>query len=399
MHIHLSQLLRAGFATALIAAVAACGGGGGGGDAAPGATNPAGKTAMEGSGTITGFGSVIVNGIRFDDSSAAVLDEDGNPRSRDSLRLGMTVEIKGVSDDTTGQATEITVVSEVRGAVQAVDAGAGTLKVLDVNVQTSADTAYEGVAGLADIKVGDVVEVYGIFDRSTGVLAATRIEKKDPAAPFKLKAKGIVRNLDTGAKTFELGTGADAIVIDYSHANLKNLDKSGLAEGVWVMVTSTQKPAAGVWVVDEVKGIHFIPPAATTVTEGLVSDYVSTSSFKVNGLPVDASHARIAGHAEDLKDGARVIVIGKAENGVIQAKVLVVVRAKDRFDPLGIELHGLITDFVSVSDFKLRGESIDASGATFENGTSADLANGKRVEVRGRIDGSIVRATRVKFED
>lgn len=398
MRIHPSHFLRAGLVAALIAAVAACGGGGGSGGPAPSAAGT-GKTAMEGSGTITGFGSVIVNGIRFDDSGATVQDEDGNPMSRDGLRLGMTVEIKGTSDDTTGQATEITVVSEVRGEVQAVDAAAGTLTVLDVKVQASADTAYEGVAGLADIQVGDVVEVYGIFDRATGVLAATRIEKKDPAAPFKLKAKGIVRNLNTGSKTFELGTGADAIVIDYSHADLKNLEKSGLADGVWVMVTSTQKPAAGVWAVDEVKGIHFIPPAATTVTEGLVSDYVSTSSFKVNGFPVDASNARIAGHGEDLKNGARVIVVGKAVDGVIQAKVVVVVRAKDRFDALDIELHGLITDFVSVSDFKLRGQAVDASGATFENGTSADLANGKRVEVHGQIDGAIVRATRVKFED
>ncbi|MDH5540523.1 MAG: hypothetical protein OEY03_14070, partial [Rhizobacter sp.] len=55
---------------------------GGGGSSAP----PAGASASSfTAGPITGFGSVIVNGVRFDDSSASISDDDGNSRSRDDL--------------------------------------------------------------------------------------------------------------------------------------------------------------------------------------------------------------------------------------------------------------------------------------------------------------------------
>ena len=63
--------------------LAGCGGGGEGGVG----TGGTGTYAL---GTITGFGSIIVNGVRFDDSAASVLDDDDATRSRDELKLGMT---------------------------------------------------------------------------------------------------------------------------------------------------------------------------------------------------------------------------------------------------------------------------------------------------------------------
>ena len=55
--------------------IAACGGG------SDSAAVGSGGTGSFSVGTITGFGSVFVNGQRYDDSSASVSDEDG-PRSR-----------------------------------------------------------------------------------------------------------------------------------------------------------------------------------------------------------------------------------------------------------------------------------------------------------------------------
>ena len=54
--------------------IAACGGGGGG--------LTADSATAYAAGPITGFGSIIVNGIRFDDSSASVLDDDDNSHDR-----------------------------------------------------------------------------------------------------------------------------------------------------------------------------------------------------------------------------------------------------------------------------------------------------------------------------
>lgn len=51
--------------------------------------------ASFGEGPIAGFRSIIVAGVRHDDSTAAVQDEDGAPRDRSAFKLGSLVEIEG----------------------------------------------------------------------------------------------------------------------------------------------------------------------------------------------------------------------------------------------------------------------------------------------------------------
>src|SRR3954466_14390467 len=78
--------------TAVVVLVA-CGGGGGAGDTgAPTTGTPSGATSYT-LGTISGFGSVVVGGVRFDDSNATVEDEDGNAFRSSDLKLGMRVQL------------------------------------------------------------------------------------------------------------------------------------------------------------------------------------------------------------------------------------------------------------------------------------------------------------------
>ena len=72
---------RRNIIAAVACLLAACGGGGGGGVSTTDATVI---------GPITGFGSVMVNGIRFDDDNAVITIEDAI-QARDQLRLGMVV--------------------------------------------------------------------------------------------------------------------------------------------------------------------------------------------------------------------------------------------------------------------------------------------------------------------
>ena len=62
------------------------------------------------------------------------------------------------------------------------------------------------------------------------------------------------------------------------------------------------------------------------------------------------------------------------------------------------EVKALVTGFVSVSNFMLSGTRIDASAATFERGTAADLRNGVQIEVKGVLTAGVVKASRVRFE-
>ena len=188
------------------AAVASCGGGvDSGGTGAP-------ATAFA-SGPITGFGSVIVNGVHFDDRSAAVSDADGNVRSRDDLRLGMTTDVRGsaIVIDADGNdastATSIVFGSEIVGPVAASDLSARTLTVLGQTIDIAATTVFDTslAGGQAALAVGDVVEVYGHVDAATGHYVATRIERKTSVAAFALR--GIVAGLDARARSRSARSG------------------------------------------------------------------------------------------------------------------------------------------------------------------------------------------------
>ena len=76
----------------LLANLVLSGCGSGGGDHAG---VDSGGTGSFATGTIAGFGSIVVNDIRWDDRRATVRDAYGNERAARDLRLGMVVEIEG----------------------------------------------------------------------------------------------------------------------------------------------------------------------------------------------------------------------------------------------------------------------------------------------------------------
>jgi len=96
--------------------------------------------------------------------------------------------------------------SLVRGLVDAVSASSRTLRVLGVNVTTDASTSFEDKSsqqvrlfGLADVRVGDYVEVRGTADAS-GTLAAFTIERQKP--DDRVYLQGVARNVS--APTFSV---------------------------------------------------------------------------------------------------------------------------------------------------------------------------------------------------
>ena len=114
------------------------------------------------------------------------------------------------------------------------------------------------------------------------------------------------------------------------------------------------------------------------------------------GQTVDASSARISnGTAGDLANGRRVDVVGSVANGVLRATT---VEIKDAPELTEAEVRGTIANFVSVSNFVVAARKIDASRATFEHGSSANLANGVQVEIVGKLVGNVLVADKVAFD-
>jgi hypothetical protein len=386
----------------LLALVAACGGGSG--STMAGVTPPAANSVTYSQGAIAGFGSVIVNGVRWDDSSATVTDDDGAVHSQGDLKLGMVVEINGGAVDHgtgTGRALSIAYGSEMQGPIAAIDPTAATLTVLGQTIAVTPSTVFDDsiVGGLSGLSVGQVVEVYGLFDAAGNRVVATRLEVKASATEYRLR--GTVAGLDPVAMTFMLG----ATLIDYGSATLV---PGSLANGLQVKVRmQTAQNAAGAWVATSVRPVvRAMADHNEAEVEGVVSAWTSATDFEVNGLKVDATTATFPQGSDGVVLGAQVEVKGAVVNGVLVATQ---VSLEDSHPGGGehhpgreFELHGLIGSLdTTAKTFALRGVTVSYAGSvTFTNGSETQLANGARVEVKGSLSSDMTQidATRIGFE-
>jgi hypothetical protein len=299
-----------------LAVLAACGGGS---DDSPVPT-PATQSAI---GVISGFGSVIVNGVRFDDSAAAIT-MNGAAATRDRLRVGMVVQVRGrIHGDGTGVAESIQYNRCVQGPITAMNRVQNTVTVLGQTVEVDDGTVFDGVT-LRDMNafaIGDQVEISCYPDQARSRLRATRMERQG---------------------TFQNGVSDVAVKGTVSSFNL----------------------AAGTCTIDG-QTVNFAAMAPVDRPAGLA-----------NGMTVEARGRQFA-------------------NGVLTADML---RDRDRDrisrpDGDGLELEGYVADFVSIANFKIDGQPVNATNAVVRNGTAADVANGAKVEAEGTMNNGVLVAS------
>lgn len=343
-------------------------------------------------GSVDGFGSIVVNGTHFDISGARLQLDDSA-----ALRLGMTVRVAGTlsTDLASGTATAVLSAADLRGTVENLDAGAGTFSVLSVQVATDPSTVFAGgLTGLADLQAGEPVQVYGL--PAGAAFRATRIERL-PAAGLPVLS-GPVLALDTPSRTFVIGN----LRVRYSAAVFHGLwPAAGLSEGMLVRVRagSAGNP------LDAVSIEPWIPAlpgdGGRFSVSGIVTRVTSLSDLQVDGVPVDASGARVSGGSTAaIVPGARVEVAGTLRGGVLAAT-----RLKLRHEPssppdMPYSATGPIGSLRSAASFRIQGQEIDAGGpgVVFANGSAADLANGSSARVTGsRVVNDVLVAERVEF--
>lgn len=366
--------------------LAACGGG-----VETGGTG--GNATTYASGPITGFGSVIVGGVRFDDSGAAIDDGEDARRSRDDLKLGMTLEIEAgeIRRDGTATARRVRFESEIVGPVGAVDLSGSAFLVLGQRVTVDASTVFDEriVGGLAGLSTLDPVEVYAVFDPALQRYRATRVERSSLLPGLRLR--GQLTQVDTTAQTLRIGSTS------YGYAGASNVP-AGLAAGQFVRLRLELDNLR--WVVRGFGvALRSWSDADGLRVEGLVSGYTSVSSFAVNGRPVDAAAAQFPNGSAGLELGARVEVEGTVRNGVLRA-TRVSLKSDDDVRNRGFEVNGSITSVASGS-FVVRGVTVATTGPglVYQDGTAADLVVGRQVEARGLLspDGRVLVATRIRL--
>jgi Domain of unknown function (DUF5666) len=372
----------------------ACGGG-----VETGGTGPTGGSYVEG--PITGFGSIIVGGVRFDDSSARVEDADGRVRSRDELRLGMRVEIDSgaIGDDGSGgrvaTATRVRFASDLIGPVTRADALGLLISVLGQNVRVTRATVIDGVAGGAGaLALGDIVEVHGFID--PGALldryVATRIERRS-AAPAAFRVRGLVRDLTLSPPTLRIGSQS----FDLAATGVP----AGLADGQLVRLAVATTQVSGRWPVTAIAiEARRLDDRDDAEVEGLITSLTSVTRFAVNGIDVDASGADFVDGTGGILLGARVKVRGRSSGGALIAASVDLRSDDDAYDD-GVDLRDIMTNLnTAAQTFEVRSITVFyGGGPEFRNGTVADLADGRRLRVRGELsaDRTRVVATRIEF--
>ena len=399
-------------ASVIAAVLVGCGGGGsysapppavpppslGGGTGGTGAQAP-----IVSSGTMA-KGSIILNGIRYDDSATNVTDDRN--RTAAQLANGMVIKLRGRSDDnTTGQADRVDVENELRATIQSISTAgnAQSFVAAGLTVIVDSQTVYSNVAGFSALTVGQRVEVHGTRD-TAGIVRATRVEAVGAADGID-ELRGTVSNVVTATSRFTLNGN---ITVIYSGAAFSPTGASAtsLVAGALVEVrgslAGTVFTATQIDLEDSEDDTFRGRDNEKTEFEGYVSGFTThPGTFKVDGRNVQttASTRFVGGTAADLANNVKVEAEGTSSSGTLVA-------SKVEFKQSRVLLDGRATAVDATGQtVVVLGQTVRATAQTridtrSANGNSTSLGDlvppNECVEIRANIDGSTIVAEEIK---
>jgi hypothetical protein len=395
-------------AVGLVGLLIGCGSGGGG---ATTGTGGAASGSSAASGTITGFGSVYVNGKKFETNDVQV-NHDGesercslNPSNRCGLKEGMTVKVSGSFNGSSRSASTITQEDTLEGPITSknqVDANNGTLAVLGQTVIVDSTTRFDSGINLTTLSNGNVIEVSG-FVKSDGTIVASFIEQKAGVGVCSpvCEVKGTIKGHDAVLATFQIG----GLTVTYDNntiigdmptpvesnwngrfVEVKGTDFSVNAGVPTLVATKVESENDGVGNndMDEFEVEGFVTQAGTP--NGKIIDFtIGTTQIRTT-----ANTEFRGGTIDEIVVGAKLSAEGWLANGILTAKHV-------KFHA-SVKLEGNIAT-INGNAFTidgLPGVAVTVNSQT-EGGNALNSLLGSHVRVRGRVSGSSsVIATRVE---
>ena len=310
-------------------------------------TTAGGGTGGTGVGPVTGFGSVIVIGVKYEDAgidNTNFFDDHG--RTKADLKVGMMVAISGRISGANGTADNITVLRHVDGPMDdnGVDLATNRLKVMGQDVLVDTATVFDDnvITSLADLRTlqganvnHPELEVHGSADNN-GVIRATFIHKwmDDHVVGDNVQVRGRVAGLDTAARTFSIGRKT----VDYDVLGTipAGVDNGSFVEAKGMLrVSDNAFVAASVKLEDATGGQ---PSGSRAEVEGYVNRVVTpNASFELigpNGLQTvtwtTGTTTFIGGTGADIGAGVKVEVEGTRKvGGALAATKIEIRRASD----------------------------------------------------------------------
>lgn len=362
----------------LTASATACGGG----DIMVASMPGTGGTGIgvRSTGPITGFGSVIVNRVRFDDTNALVT-LDGKADVTTSLRLGMVVNLQGEKDAAAliGKASAIDVWSIAQGQVRSVSGTQFT--VAGMTIQTDPGTVLDGIVSIANLSAGDWVRVWGL-------------QASSDAATWNATRVAVVPQDDSVSSGLCLQQGSNFYV---NGLRLTNTAGFEIQSGPLVRVQGALGAGGSTLTLKSYLplGLDSNPSGVGEVeVSGLVTSMSSSRQFTLGNITIDARLATINGGT--IATGQRVEVEGSWQGATIVAKSIEI---EDSQTLDSAEIEAKIEEFVSLAHFVVRGQRCDGSGLTqIQGGSVADLKVGVKVHVTGIKQGEILYLTKLEID-
>ena len=340
-------------------------------------------------GPVNGLGSVIVNGVRFDDSAATIVDQDDNALTADQLQVGMTLRVDAsavVAGSGQPMATAIAIRSgsEIIGPVGSVNFLGTSMTVLGQRVRVTPATWFDSSlpGGIDAVTTGQVVEVWGQYNVRTDEYVATRVAPRANPSAFELR--GVLAAVGPAPQTISVGG------LTISDASIAAGALPPLTVGKFVRVTLGTTPVTGVWTALGVApGNTPLPDRPDARWAGRISALTSATQFVVNGVSVDASNAAFSDGGVGVVLGARVAVVGTTSGGALHAST-VTVEGDETLANSTFEVHGTIASLdAALGTLRVHGITVNySSQVQFSGGVIADLAMGRTIDVVGTLNNN-----------
>ena len=354
-----------------------------------------GGTGIISSGVVTGLGSVVVNGSKFDTSNAAVIINGeqigvGDEFVLDNLDIGrvVTVEGTGILDDINAMAVRIIYQDNVRGpieSIQDIDGNTKELVVLGQTVIVNVITKLKNT-NFNDLALGDVIAISGYVD-DNGDIRATFLEN---IVTSIFEVTGVVVNLDTNLKAFMI----NGLTIDYS-AIAAILPQGIPVEGLFVEVEGElavggELLASNIEIADELGG----EDGDEVEIMGFVTEIISENDiikFKIGNQEVQVDSdpqvvIYVDGNPSDIAPGQKLEAEGSLEDGILVADEI------EFWEVDQIEVEGVVTE-VDLSgnpiEFTINNQDgdqmveADTNTTIFEDVNPGEIEIGMKIEIKG----------------
>ena len=270
-------------------------------------------------GTVSGFGSVYVNGVGFDTDRADIV-VDGSAATEEALQVGMVLSVIGEIEPNglRGQARRIVSDQPLSGPIDALDRQARRGVILGQAVRFDHATLFTGLVE-DDLQEGQQCRV-SAYPGADGEWLATLLRCSDDYLPgaVPVEVEGLVSELDLAGGSFRIGT----LSVQIDNAALDTV-QGPLGDGALVEVIGRQPDRGGVLLAEHLRvKSAALEPEQPVSLEGVIGRFNSLGDFELGRQRIDAAAAlRDDSHALAPARGVRIRLVGKVrEDGAIAAE-------------------------------------------------------------------------------